>query len=297
MRKAISFSLLFGLLAACGDGNPFFETTDEGTSGADPTIGTSSVYGTALNGDLTMNSLDYDDQGTVDPSDDLLLVNNLPFDNADASGGGYTRAGTIGAFDLYESPSSGGAADREYFAVFKRTSVSQVAAVATNDYVGFGFGGATAQQIGGAGTPAARSDYYTFTGDYAAIAVVRPTAGGGSIGYITGDATLFVDILDFDDGSVEGLIENRQFFDATGAPLGSLAGYISLATATIDFDNDLTVASTAESLGGGTGTGQWSSVFAGPNGEEIAGIVVIEGTMPGGDPMRETGVFVATQTP
>lgn len=299
MRKAISFSLLLGLLAACGDGNPFFPVAADETAGADPTAGTSSVYGTGLNAALTMNALDYDDQGTADPSDDLLIVNNLPFDNTDISGGGYTRAGTVGAFDLYESPSSGGVGDRKYFAVFQRTAYAQAAAVGTDDYIGFGFGGATAQQIGATGTPAARPAFYTFTGDYASVVVVRPDAGGGALGYVTGDAELYVDILDFDTGSVEGIINNRQMFDETGALLGPLAGYIALGTAAIDFNNDLTVTSTAEAVGPADtgGTGQWSSVFAGPNGEQIAGIVVIEGSMPvTADPVRETGVFIATNT-
>jgi hypothetical protein len=302
MKQPIIMALCLGLMGACGDGNPFFVDPADEAGDGDPTAGISSVYGTSLNDALTMNALDYDDQGTPDPADDILLVNNLPFDNSDASGGGYTRIGALSTspFDLYESPTSGGSGDRTYFAVFQRTTYAQVGAIATDNYVEFGFGGASAQQIGASGTPASRVAQYTFTGDYAAVAVVRPEAGGGTLGYITGQATVYVDLEDFDDNAaVEGIINNRQFFDETGAPLGALAGYIALATASIDFENDMTLASVATSVGPADtgGTGQWSSVFAGPNGEQIAGIVVIEGTMPvTEDPVRETGVFIVTNT-
>ncbi|MEJ6478543.1 MAG: hypothetical protein QNL92_07670 [Octadecabacter sp.] len=302
MKQPIIMALCLGLMGACGDGNPFFVDPADEAGDADPTAGTSSVYGTSLNDALTMNALDYDDQGTPDPADDILLVNNLPFDNSDASGGGYTRIGALSTspFDLYESPTSGGPGDRKYFAVFQRTTYAQVAAVATDDYVDFGFGGASAQRVGPSGTPASRAALYTFTGDYAAVAVVRPDAGGGTLRYITGDATVFVDLEDFDtNAAVEGIIDNRQYFDDTGAPLGPLSGYIELGIASIDFENDLTLASTATSVDAAVtiGTGQWSSVFAGPNGEQIAGIVVIEGTMPvTEDPERETGVFIVTNT-
>mmetsp|Transcript_23503 Transcript_23503/g.41444 ORF Transcript_23503/g.41444 Transcript_23503/m.41444 type:complete len:299 (-) Transcript_23503:166-1062(-) len=293
-RTAAVCALALGL-AACGDGNPFNETT----GGGDTSSGT--IYATALNEDLTMNSLVYDDNGTADPNDDTLVVNNLPFDNSDATGGGYTRAGALArGFDRYESPDLGTAAERQYFAVFRRSDHAQVAAVGTGDYVGFGFGGATAQRLGAGAVPTARPSTYTFNGDYAAVRITTQSGGSRDVEYVTGDAELYVDILDFDtNGAVEGIVDNRQLYDSSGNLLGSMTDFLSLATASVDFTNATINSSTAVNIGGGTqlGTGNWEGIFAGPNGEEIAGIVVIEGTEgsgAGSDQVRETGTLIVT---
>ena len=291
------------LLMACGDGNPFFDDglTDgeAGGSGADSSA--SNLYATELNADLTMNALSYNANAPGDPSDDTLTVNNLPFDNSDATGGGYTRnlsAALGGGFELYESNATGAPGERRYFAVFKRSSISQVAAVGTGDYVGFGFGGATAQPLGSIGIPDERPALYEFTGDYAAVRVTTLDGSVNDVEFITGDTTLFVDIADFDvNGAVEGLILNRVLYDSSGTQIGTLNDSISLATAEIDFSNGTIGSSTARGLEGLTEltTGNWQGIFAGPNGEEIAGMVVVEGTVASGaddDEVRETGVFI-----
>lgn len=294
MIRAIAVIASLVSLAACGPTNPF----DESGAEAEDTS-PNRLYATDLNEAMTMNALVYRDNGTADPTDDTLLVNNLPFDNSDVTGGDYTRAGALpNGFDRYESPVTGAAGERRYFAVFRRTALAQGAAVGTGDYVNFGFGGATAQRFGKGGLPAPRPNSYTFTGDYAAVRITTLSGRTGDVEFVTGDATLFVDILDFDvNGAVEGIVNNREYFDVNGNSLGSLGDYLSLATADIDFTNSAINASEAYGYEGTEQrmTGQWQGIFAGPNGEEIAGIVVLEGNVTSAEPddtVRETGTLI-----
>lgn len=304
MKPIFSVMILgAGLLAGCMDGtNPFQDAEMEPDPDSEGSPDPDSIFATDLNEDLTMNAFEYDDAGTGDPSDDTMRINNIPFDNSDATGGGYTRSATAlpNAFDVYESPLSGGPNDRQYFAVFQRASHSEVAAVGTGDYISFGFGGATLQRLDGTnGIPAERPEYYTFTGDYAAVRITTLSGGEDDVEFITGDTELTVDILDFDvDGAVEGLITNRTLYDVNGNSLGALNDYVSLATAEIDFSTGEILQSTAVGIEGVTGqiaSGGWQGVFAGPDGEEIAGFVVLEGDVTStevDDTVRETGVFI-----
>lgn len=298
MIRILLTASTLGLLAACSGGNPLF---DEGNDGSDPNP--DNYYATELNADLTMNAAVYDDNDSPgDPTDDKLIINNLPFDGSDAQGNGYARmngAALAGGFDAYESVGAGEPGDHKYFAVFRRTDNSQVAAVGTGDYVGFGFGGATAQRIGNTTLPG--SGEYTYTGEYAAVRITTLDGGADDVEFITGDVTMAIDFGDFDlTGAVEGIINNRDLYDNTGTWVAALDDYISLATAEIDFDNQLTLVSTAtgyEIVGDVEITnGQWQSFFTGPNGEELAGFLVLEGSVPSGgddDTVRETGVFIA----
>ena len=298
IRPFFAFAAL-GTLVACGDGNPF--TTTPGGS----TVGT--VNGSELDQFMTANSLTYNDNGTPGTADDTLIINNLPFDSSDLTGGEYTQSLTLpNGFEVYESPASGGSGTRQYFAVFQRSDHTQALATATNDYVDAGFGGIIAERIGSGTVPAARPASYTFTGQYAGPRVYR---GGGiaDAGYVTGDATLFVDVLDFDTtGAVEGVITNRSVYTLGGVLAADLDDFISLATAEINFENATLNSSTATLQDSTTGlqlgsNGSWSGVFGG-NGEEIAGIIVIDGTpaqdeidtftLPSGVTVRENGAFI-----
>lgn len=320
MNKFIATIAVATLLIGCDGENPFDE--DEvvedvvATPGAteDTVADDGTIFATDLNEDLTANAFEFDDQGNDDPADDILRVNNIPFDNSDLSGGGYTRsAATLpNAFDIYESDSSDDA-ERQYFAVFQRATYSEVAAIGSGDFITFGFGGATAQQLNNSnGIPASRPEFYTFTGDYAAVRITTNAGGRDDVGYITGDANLSVDIPDFDDvGAIDGVITNRELFDVDGNSLGNLNDFISLGTAEIDFETGDIGSATAvgsefvlnpdtneQELDQGL-TGDWQGVFAGPNGEEIAGFVVLEGTTTAAeveDSVRETGVFIVTNT-
>jgi hypothetical protein len=319
MRRLITAVAITAVLAGCDGENPFMDevevepTIETGVPPEDTVADDGTIFATDINADLTADAFSYDDQGTVDPADDTLRINNIPFDNSDISGGGYTRsAATLpNGFDVYESNASG-MPSRQYYAVFQRLTYSEVAAIGTGDYNTFGFGGATAQQLDSTnGIPPESTSFYTFAGDYAAVRITTNAGGSDDVEYITGDATLFVDILDFDvNGAVEGVIDNRQLFDVNGNPLGLLTDFVSLATAGIDFttgDIGSSVASGNEFVINpdtgapelsNTTTGEWQGIFAGPNGAEIAGFVVLEGDTNEAevdDIVRETGVFIVVR--
>ena len=101
--KRAAIAALMGL-SACG-GNPWVEE-DGGESDASG----GAVYGAAMNGDLTMNSMVYD------PDTNELIVNNIPFDGAGAANGQatYAQTGTLpnSGFARYENTEG----DIAYFA-------------------------------------------------------------------------------------------------------------------------------------------------------------------------------------
>lgn len=287
MRTFLMVSAL-ALVSGCGDGNPFFDV--EG----DPDPDTTAIYASEFDSDLTMNNLDYNE------GDDTLSVNNLPFDGPD---GTYDHGADLGnGFDSYENAYDAETAPRRYFAVFRRSTYAQVAAVGTGDYAGFGFGGAMAQRLGVSNVDLPNAGTYEYTGSYAGVRVYDLGGGSNDVNLVTGDATLNVDITDFDvTGAVEGTISNRFLYANDGTLIGALDEFISLSTAGIDFNNDVTLASTAtgyvfvDSAYEPLLDGSWTSLFTGPDGEEIAGIIVIEGDLPGTPddiPTREVGVFI-----
>lgn len=299
IRHAAPLALV--LLAAC-DGNPFVDTPGSDGGDPDPDTGTSALYGTEIEEDLTMNSLEYDE------ANDELIVNNIPFDGNSATNGQarYVRVGGLGAsaFARYESVETAETGRRQYYAVFRRSTSgeAQAAAIATDEYVGFGFGGVTAQRTRASINMPGEGEY-VYTGEYAAVRAFDESQAGapGSVQYVTGTVELDVDIADFDvTGAVEGIIRNRTLFDENGNQIGALGEFLSLATGEIDFELEQITQSTAALFPSGGGealaSGSWAGVFAGPDGNEIAGIVILEGTVTeDGDSgtYRETGVFTA----
>lgn len=315
MSRYLIATSVIAMLAGCDGTNPFMDEVIETDVETEETVADDgTIFATDLNADLTGNAFEYNDQGTDDTSDDILRVNNIPFDNSDISDGGYTRSAVTlpNGFDVYESNDSG-TPTRQYYAIFQEATYSEVAAIGTGDYIGFGFGGAAAQQLtDDNGIPDERAAFYTFTGDYAAVRVTTNAGGSGDVEYITGDATLYVDILDFDvTGAVEGVIGNRELYDVDGNSLGELNDFVSLATAEIDFTTGDIGSSSATSSEFVTNEltgapelttvtdGSWQGIFAGPDGNEIAGFVVLEGSTTAAevdDDARETGVFIVTNT-
>jgi hypothetical protein len=298
IRHAAPLALV--LLAAC-DGNPFVDPpVDEGDP--DPETGTSALYGTEIEEELTMNNLDYDE------ANDELIVNNIPFDGTSAANGQarYVNVGGLGAsaFARYESIETAETGRRQYYAVFRRSDsgFAQAAAIATDEYISFGFGGVTAQRSTASISVPGQGEY-VYTGEYAAVRAFDESQEGapGGVQYVTGNVQLDVDVADFDvTGAVEGIISNRTLFDEDGNQIGTLGDFVSLATAEIDFDLDQITQSTAVAFSPADGetiaTGNWAGIFAGPNGQEIAGIVILEGTVTADDASgtyRETGVFTA----
>ncbi len=286
-RTAAICALALGV-AACGDGNPF---TDEEEQEGVPDAETRSAFLTDEGTFLTLNNIVYD------PATDTLTLNNIPFDDPQNA---YQRIQTeafANGFDAYQSEPAAGTNELQYFAIFRRsdTGNSQVAAVGTTAYVDFGYGGAGAQRLG-ADPTLPTSGIYSYNGEYGAVRTTLGVGPGGQNGleYVTGEAALRVDFDDFDGtGAVGGSVDNRILYDQTGAQVGTLDGFISLQDTDIDFVNGkIEVANATEFDGAGdqTNSGNWEGVFAGPNGEEIAGILVIEGS-----DVREVGGFVANQ--
>ena len=284
-RLAVGCALTLSV-AACGDGNPF---TDGDSADGDTSPG-SVFFDSEQNDGLVANNVVYD-AGT-----DTLIINNIPFDDPQNEYIRVTSEAFVNSgFDAYESDPAPGSAELQYFAIFRRSDSgnSQVASTTSAEYIGFGFGGAGAQRLG-ADPSLPRSGIYTYNGEYGAVRTVLNSVGNGDrVEYITGDVELAADFGDFDDvGAVGGIVSNRILYDDTGTQIGTVAGIISLANGDIDFDNGAIENTTAVQLDGSgaqVATGSWEGVFAGPNGEEIAGIVFVEGT-----DTREIGGIVAT---
>lgn len=302
MKMKFLAPLALVLLAGCG-GNPLGAGNGNGAGGdeGDPDTSAGSIYGDAVDVEaLTANSIVYDE------TNDELVINNIPFDGISADNGqaAYVRNGSLpNGFGRYESVETGETGRRQYYAVFRRSpsGFAQASAVGTDSYVDFGFGGVTAQRtstsirLPGGGE-------YVYTGEYAAVVTYDKGQAGspGGVQYITGDVELDVDIRDFDvTGAVEGIIFNRTLYAQDGSEIGALDNFISLATGEIDPDTRSVLSSTATAFtSGGASTvasGNWAAVFAGPDGQEVAGIVVLEGAVssaPGSGSSRETGVFL-----
>lgn len=293
VKSAAVVSLL--ALAACG-GNPWVEE-----DGAEPDLFGGSVYGADLEDQLTMDSMVYD------PDTQELVVNNIPFDGANADNGQavYTRTGAVGAssFSRYENT----AGTMAYYAVFRRSAsgATQAGAFATSGYIDFGIGGASAQRNTET-VSLPTSGEYSFTGEYAAVRVFENAAGmPNQPQYVTGDVQIEMDFGDFDEvGAIVGVISGRQLFDVNGAPLGPMDDFVSLAMSEIDRSTGVVAAETAVGVSTSTAeeltSGQWTAILGGPEGTEIAGIVVLEGAANDVPPdnstpgqIRETGVFIA----
>ena len=272
-------------IAACGGGTPPF-----GAEEGDADTGTASTYLTDQNADLTVNNISYDE------SSDTLTINNIPFDDPNNAYERITTENFSNGFDAYQSAPAPGTNEFQYFAVFRRSDSgnSQVAAAGSDEFISFGFGGAGAQRLTGRPNLPG-SGIYSYTGEYAAVRTTRTSSGvGNGVQYVTGDVRMNADFGDFDEvGAVGGVISNRELYDTTGQSLGALDGFISLANGQIDFATSQILASTAVEIQGGdqTATGNWNGVFAGPGGNEIAGIVFVEGSE-----IRETGGIVTTCT-
>ncbi|MEN9061699.1 hypothetical protein [Ponticoccus litoralis] len=184
-------------------------------------------------------------------------------------------------------------------------------------------GGIGVERLSGTGALPVANATYVFSGEYAGVRTLYPDTRNPQeqIQYVTGTTEITVDIEDYDEtGSVRGLVLDRKVFDAMGVELtetnatGDTVGdatYLRLDPNTINFENwsiDSGNMQMVRRNGPDAGTpageigGRWSGLFAGPNGEEVAGIVVVQGETPVGiDPVsgeyvevtvREVGSFV-----
>lgn len=288
-------------LAGCGDGTPFNGETDTTDGGAGDTA-PGSVYLNTDNQNLTANSITYD------ADKDELTINNIPFDDPNNTYVRIKDTAFSNGFAAYQSDPAPDSNEFRYFAVFRRSDsgLSQAGATQSNAYIEFGFGGAGAQRVSG-NTAVPETGIYSYSGEYAAVRVVRTTDDNDNpvaeLYYVTGGMEMTADFGDFDEvGAVGGVVRNRTLYDTAGQPLGALDGIVSFANSEIDRTTGTIKSGTAVEVTGGTqtlndgyqggeisATGNWSGVFAGPGAEEIAGIVFVEGAG-----MREVGSVVVT---
>ncbi len=293
-------------LAACSAsefiGEPAAGDTTVDETAPVTTINNAFLFDTDRN--LTANLFVYD------AVNDTITINNLPFDNTDESGNSYANAGTIGGTGIpfYQSPQIAGGTFN-YFAVILESDAgySFGGSVATGNFGDFGFGGAYIERSESA-LPPEQVDNYIFTGDYAGTRVVgNGGAGNDDVGFVVGTARLQVDLRDLDTGgSAIGGVTGRTLYSSAGVELGTLAG-LQLNLADINqaengLENGTTDVRNAD--GSLAQQGEWLGSFAGPNGEEIVGFLVVEGTWSDNDfnfsddvdvipqEIRETGVFI-----
>ena len=163
----------------------------------------------------------------------------------------------------------------------------------TGDYISYGHGGAMVARDGDPNSLPIAKGELIYTGRYAGIRVVEGNNDSGDVSLVRGDAKLAVDLRDFDiTGSIIGSINNRTVYDVNGNLIGSL-GVIGINQgAEISADGRITGGTaTSYSLGHvALGTGTFEGLFAGPNGEEIVGaIIIVEDN--GGTGTQETGVL------
>jgi hypothetical protein len=268
------------------------------------------------------------------PGTGTISINNLPFDGVSSQGGEYTaRPGVVlPNGTVYQNTPNSSAEDQYYAVVLTSPSGNTlVGAVATNVYAGSGYGGAYASRVAGAGLPPTQAATYQYTGTYNGIRVIRQAAtdpGGAvtpgnpnnTIQLTTGDAEINLDLQDFDlTGAIRGQIVNRQLYDLNGNLIsvpGRSLGRIELVITNLD---PTTLQTSSDSVNPGTTntrniggssiaqSGTWTGLVAGPNGEEVAGFLIVEGELSDFDPNfesdttlepvtgRETGGFTATR--
>lgn len=328
MYRIILTLAIAGALSACGssggggdDDNPLSSGDTDGVGIGDQPlipepepepdpepIPSPDKYGADLNVEdkAPMNDIDFD------PATGELVLNNMTFDDRnpfDRDDTASTRLRAAGSgYDVYQNAVT----VDEYYAVFRRSDYAQAGAAGSRSTVfnrPIDLGGVGVERIEGSGALPVANATYVFNGEYAGVRTLYPDERyqQEEIQYVTGTTQVTVDIEDYDEtGSVRGVIMDRKIFDAMGAELDEVningdtigdANFIRLDPNTIDFENwsiDAGAAQMVRVNGPDAPSeidGTWSGLFAGPNGEEIAGIVVVQGDMPIGiDP--DTGEYI-----
>lgn len=279
--KSISSAFALLSLAACSGNVSLSETddTDGGTGGG--TVSVNEVFLESDSDSLTMNAVAYDDDTGE------LKLTNLPFDASDDTYTLISGAALANGFSAYESNPATSDAEMHYFAVFRRSDSgnSQVTAAGTANFADLGHAGAAVQRFS-ASVNLPNDGNYVYTGDYAGVRITEGSATDDAQ-FVTGDTQF---ILDFDDagtGTAVGVVFNRVTYNGNGTPdTGTLPG-LSLALSSIDHDKASVKQSTVNIVGGADNVGTWDAIFAGPNGEELAGIVLVKE-----EGIRETGGFI-----
>ncbi len=273
-------------LAACtggGDGctyTPLLGDVGTCTTNGDIPVG-GTVNGTGataklLTGDYSASRIEYD------AAADQLIVESLPFDD-NVFEGRYDRAT---AFDVagYKAYRSTNGLDN-YIAYYGTSSTGNTssAIVAQGGYGDHGHAGGGYARKTAVNLPSTTQRTY-YNGSYVGLRTVND--GTGFLDIITANLNMEAD---FSDNKVRGFIRNRQFKQQQSA--AGVGSDMALTESTILRDeaifNDGAVSGTVDAT---NVNGTWEGLFGGPNGEEVAGVVIINH----GD-FRETGSFVAEQ--
>ena len=153
MSRLITAVAITAALAGCDGTNPFMleATAPTGETEAldenDPNTSVDSKFAFDPAASLTMNSVVYDDNGTPnDPTDDDLIINNLPFDGPagryDAVAGTQTVSPTGLTTGIYESRQTATTGQIKHYAVFLQGDYTDATSAAGRDWGNFGNAGA-----------------------------------------------------------------------------------------------------------------------------------------------------------
>ena len=283
------YSGIFAILAlaGCSGDIAISDGSSSGGGTTTPTVAVNQVLLDDASNNLTMSVAEYD-AGTGE-----LSLANLPFDASDDAYTLIIGASLANGFAAYESNPASSDATMHYLAVFRRSDSgnSQVAAAGTGQFSGVGYAGASAERLN-ASISLPGDGNYTYTGEYAGIRVTEGNGGAADAQLVTGNSSFDIDFDDAGTGVVAGFITNRVTYDTTGTADGGTLDNLALVLSSIDRDSAKVNEGTID-IGASTDLGTWQAVFAGPNGEELAGIILVNDTDGSGLAVRETGGFIA----
>ena len=226
-------------LSACGGGNPFVTTTDDGTGtgttnnsreGLPPGTNNPSANAAIFRSEPTEADGGARGDGfataiTYDSATDTFSVDNLGFDGDNGYSRG-TAVSDLGPFAVYEADATfPDIVDGEPITQFRHRAIygvstsgnTQFAIVRTGDYIDYGFGGFIYQRNNGVNLPTTGQAQYT-----GSMAGLRDFDAAGGLEYTTADVRIAIDFDDFNDttgtrgDAVNGTIDNRRIFDLNG---------------------------------------------------------------------------------
>ena len=275
----------------------------------------------------------YAESITYNAATNTFSVDNLGFDGNNA----YTQvtyAGTplgtrLGQYRVYEAApivndSLTGLPIQQFqhrlLAGVSRTGNTEFALVRTGAYTGYGFGGFILKRNVAVSLPTTGQAGYS--GGYVGL---RDFQGRGGLEYTTGDMTMAIDFEDFNDGdAVQGRISNRRIYDMAGNDItqqvldawdnstntdfaqGSVLPTLQFAVGpgAIDANGEIRgeLASQVQLADGSLRpyeAGSYYAIVAGPNADEVVGIIVVTSTDPRSPNVtaRETGGFILYRQP
>ncbi|WP_438991398.1 hypothetical protein [Lentibacter sp.] len=276
MKRFAAVLATLSFLGACsGDGtNPFDPPTAATT---DPST-INNKYLFDLTDKLTMNSVTYDQ------TNNELLINNLPFDGPSQRYEHRRLQNGVDVFRSIQTPTTGRV--RSY-AVFMKNANAEVTAAVGETWAGFGYAGANVKRAA-YGLPSGVGEY-VYLGTYGAV---RTRDDGPRLELVTGDVELLLDTGDFDpttsaadsdttlEGAIVGSVRNRLRTDPDGNAISNQLPNISLVLVQYDpatgsfVDGEVTTYFGLDVRD----TGEWEGLISGPQGETLAGYVVMTGT-------------------